>query len=124
MIYRQFTPHSGLRDYIDAYWTAKGDGKELRTERVLPDGCVDIIFNLGGNCLTDNGNYTMQNEKIYLVGTMTSFKESCMDPETNLLGIRFKPGAFAAFFKFSSLHEITDHTIEFEKNFHPIFIKR
>ena len=108
MAYKQFNPHPALADYVDAYWTATGDGNELKTEKILPDGCVDIIFNLGADCKTDNSTFTMQNEKAYLVGTMTRFKETDFYPETNLLGIRFKPAAFSAFYKFSSLHELTD----------------
>ena len=47
MIYNQSKPHSDLAKYIDAYWTVKGDKKELTAEKILPDGCVDLIFNLG-----------------------------------------------------------------------------
>lgn len=119
MIYTKINPHPTLANYIDAYWTATGDGKKLKTEKILPDGCVDIIFNLGADCKTDNGNFIMQNEKAYLVGTMTCFKETNMNPETKLLGIRFKPAAFSAFYKFSSLHEVRDITLEFEKALSP-----
>jgi hypothetical protein len=47
---------------------------------------------------TDNGAVLMNNAKAYLVGTMTRFKETEMDSSTRLLGVRFKPGAFLAFF--------------------------
>ncbi len=120
MNYNQFNPHPALSNYIDAFWTVKGEGKQLKTEKILPDGCVDIIFNLGEDCKTDNSRFTMQNGKVYVVGTMTSFKETKMNVETNLLGIRFKPAAFSAFYKkFNSLHEVTDQTVEFEKGLSP-----
>lgn len=119
MAYNQFNPHPALAAYIDAYWTVAADGNELTTEKILPDGCVDIIFNLGADCKTDNSRFTMHNEKAYLVGTMTRFKETNVNPETNLLGIRFKPAAFSAFYKFSSLHEVTDQTVGFEKTLSP-----
>jgi AraC-like DNA-binding protein len=119
MTYTQFDPHPALAPYIDAYWTATGDGSELKIEKILPDGCVDIIFNLGADCETDNSTFTMKDEKAYLVGTMTSFKLTGMLPETKLLGIRFKPAAFSAFYNYASLHEVTDQTIEFEKVLSP-----
>lgn len=119
MTYSQSTPHPHLTNYIDAYWTAKGGGKGLATEKILPDGCVDLIFNLGDDCKTDNGNFTMQNNKVYLVGTMTRFKVTNFNPQTNLLGIRFRPAAFSSFYKFCSLDEITDMTIEFDKALSP-----
>ena len=50
---------------------------------------------------------------------MTRFKETHMNPETKLLGIRFKPAGFSAFFKYMSLHEATDKTVEFERILSP-----
>lgn len=115
MKFSQVNPDKSLASYIDAYWTAKGDSINTVTEKILPDGCIDIIFNLGSDCLTDNGAFNMQSEKVCLVGTMTRFKETIMHNETRLIGVRFKPAGFSAFHKFSSLHEITDKTIEYEK---------
>ena len=117
MIYSQFQPHSSLSNYIDAYWTAKGNSKRPVIEKILPDGCIDIIFNLGDECSTDNGNLVMKSEGIYLVGTMTRFKETLVNADTNLLGIRFKPGAASAFISFSPLYQITNRTVELEKSF-------
>ena len=114
MKYSQVDPDKSLASYIDAYWTAKGDRVNTVTEKILPDGCIDFIFNLGSDCITDNGASNMQSENAYLVGTMTRFKETLMHNETNLVGVRFKPGGFSAFHKFASLHEITDKTIECE----------
>lgn len=119
MTYNQYSPHPALAEYIDAYWAVTGNEKEPKIEKILPDGCVDIIFNLGGDCATDNSAFTIRNEKAYLVGTMTHFKETTMNADTKLLGIRFKPAAFSAFYKFSSLHEVTDKTIELEKALAP-----
>jgi AraC-like DNA-binding protein len=119
MIYTQFNPHPALSNYIDAYWTVEGEGNGLEAERILPDGCVDIILNLGAACKTDNGNFLMENEKAYLVGTMTRLKEANLSRDAKLLGIRFKPGAFSFFYKFSSLHEVKDITIEFDKVLSP-----
>ncbi len=118
MKYNQFQAHPMLANYIDAYWIVSGE-VGLQTEKILPDGCVDLIFNAGEACITDNGNFTMHHGRFYLVGTMTSVKKVNMRAETKLFGIRFKPAAFYHFFRFSSLHEIKNATIEFEKKFSP-----
>ena len=76
-------------------------GKNWKLRKYCLTVALTSIFNLGEDCITDNGRYTLQNEKIYLVGTMINFKETRMNSETNLLGIRFKPAAFSAFYKFS-----------------------
>ena len=117
MKYSQVNPDKSLASYIDAYWTVQGDSINSITEKILPDGCIDIIFNLGSDCLTDNGAFNIRSEKIYLVGTMTRFKETIMHNETRLVGVRFKPAGFSAFHRFSSLHEIADKTIDYEKIF-------
>src|SRR5688500_10194928 len=119
MIYKEVKPHPALVDYIDAFWTTTSDGKKIVSEKILPDGCVDIILNLGDDVKTDNGTFDIKNGKAYLVGTMKHFKIVEMKPETNLLGIRFKPAAFSSFYKFTSLHQITDITVEFEEKLSP-----
>ncbi len=119
MIYTEFEPHPQLAPYIDAYWTAKGDEQQPRKETILPDGCIDIILNAGDDFTTDQQGTSMKHEKFYLVGTMTRHKETVMHNKINLLGIRFKPGAFSAFYQFDSLHEITNQTIEFDKKLAP-----
>lgn len=118
MIYKQIKPHHALADHIDAFWTASSDGKEA-AEKILPDGCVDIILNLGDDCKTDNGTFDIKNGKAYLVGAMKNFKIIEMKPETRLVGIRFKPAAFSAFYKFSSLHQVTDITVALETKLSP-----
>jgi AraC-like DNA-binding protein len=119
MKYTEFKPAPALVPYIDAYWTATGDGIGLKTEKILPDACIDIIFNLGPDCQTESNTYLLKSEQAYLVGTMIRFKETLMQPETKLLGIRFKPAAFTVFYDYPSLHRLTDQTIEFNKQLSP-----
>lgn len=47
MHYTEFSPHKDLRPYIDCYWQVAGDNIIEQQERILPDGRVDIIINLG-----------------------------------------------------------------------------
>jgi len=123
MNYKQVTPHPDLTNYIDAFWTATGTGQQLKQEKILPDGCVDLIFNLGEDCKTDNNMFTMQSGKPYLVGTMTSFKESLLNSTHKLVGIRFKPASFSSFYNYTPLNEITNKTIEFEQSLSPNILK-
>ncbi|MBN9379132.1 MAG: AraC family transcriptional regulator [Chitinophagaceae bacterium] len=113
MQYITTPPHPALTPYIDAYWSVNGAGHGTVTNRILPDGCVDIIFNVGED------DQVMKSGKAYLVGTMTRTIESMVNPDTHLVGVRFKPAAFSVFYKFSSLHEITDRAIECEKGLAP-----
>lgn len=119
MSYQEFKPHYALASYIDAYWIMKSEDREPVSQRIMPDGCIDIMLNLGSDFLTDNGKFTMKNESAYILGTMTQYVDVIRRPDTHLLGIRFKPLGFSAFYKFSSLHEITNKTVEFEKSLAP-----
>ena len=60
MIYTEFAPHAALAPYIDAYWTATGDGHGLQKEKILPDGCIDIIFSVGADCQTESNTYLLK----------------------------------------------------------------
>lgn len=108
MSYQQYKPHPALHPYIDAYWTVRS-GSQSST-RILPDGCVDLICNLGSRVTSDNTILAPDN--VYLVGTMTRFSETSSQPDSHLAGIRFKPGAFALFYN-HPLHEAADQCIEF-----------
>jgi AraC-like DNA-binding protein len=119
MKYTEFKPAPALTPYIDAYWTATGDETGLKTEKILPDACIDIIFNLGADCQTESNTYLLKSRQAYLIGTMIRFKETLMQPETKLVGIRFKPAAFSVFYQHPSLYKLTDRTIELDKTQSP-----
>ena len=112
MPYLEIQPHPALQPYIDSYWISEIKGHGLNKTKILPDGCVDIIFNFEDDYRTNDGTILMKSEAIYLIGTMMRFKEYKTIGKAKLLGIRFKPGAFSYFFKLSSLHEFTDQSIE------------
>ena len=119
MSYLQFDPHPALADFIDAYWTVTGNPNGIQSQKILPDGCVDIILNAGEDLPGDEEAISLLHSKSYLVGTMTSFQYSTILPGTRLYGIRFKPAGFAAFYQFSSLHQVTDRCIEFDRQLSP-----
>jgi len=108
MQYTEITPHAALAPFIDAYWSVQGAGQEASANKIFPDGCVDIIFNLG----EDAGD--MKSGKAYLIGAMTEPIVSRVSEGTRLIGVRFKPAAFSAFYRYGSLHEVTDGTVEWK----------
>ena len=115
MKYKKIKPYRELEPLIHFYWELKGNEIEKQWERVFPDGCAGIIINLGNNCLTDNGSFSMEFGKTYVVGAMNSFKDSFIDCDTHLVGVCLKPATFSNFYNYSSQNELTNNTIEFEK---------
>ncbi|KAA9333672.1 helix-turn-helix transcriptional regulator [Adhaeribacter soli] len=115
MEYREIKPCKEVAPFIHAYWELKGDKSDSLWERNFPDGCAGLVMNLGTACLTDNGSVSMGFGKTYVVGAMTSFKDSFIDSETHLLGVCLKPAAFAAFYNYAPQNELINNTVEFEK---------
>jgi len=121
MPYKEFKPDPVLSPYIDAFWEVTSDETKSFTERILPDCCIDIIVNLGTDVMADDRGVIMKNERAYLIGTMTRYKNTVREPGTRLIGIRFKPAGFVHIFNQGPLQEFTDQTIEFEKTHIPSF---
>lgn len=116
MEYKKIAPYKELEPFIHFYWELIGNELERQWERVFPDGCAGILMNLGDTCLTDNGSVSMEFGKTYVVGAMTSFKDSFIDSDTHLLGVCLKPATFANFYSYSSQNELTNETVEFGKS--------
>jgi len=117
MTFTEIRPHPGLRDHIDTYWLIDNEGGPERKLHILPDGCVDLIFNLRGICSVENGNQVMRPMQAYLAGTMTTAQETCLGTDSRLIGVRFKPAHFSSFFNFAPLHSVTNTTIPCDASF-------
>ncbi|UII31354.1 helix-turn-helix transcriptional regulator [Fulvivirga ulvae] len=115
MNYKEIKPHKELEPFIHSYWELKGDKLDRQWERNFPDGCAGLVMNLGETCLTDNGSVAMEFGKTYVVGAMTSFKDSFIENNTHLVGVCLRPATFANFYNYAPQNELTDATVEFEK---------
>jgi AraC-like DNA-binding protein len=92
--YTEIAPPADLAPYVDRLWlrTTGGGGG---VERVLPDGCVDVIVHV-------------ERGAAELVGTMTHAHEVVSGP-AELVAVRFKPGTAAALTR-CALAELTDRS--------------
>jgi AraC-like DNA-binding protein len=84
-VYREHLPAAPLRAHVACYWTLDGAGTEPR--RILPDGCMDLLFDVSGAAAPT------------VVGTMTKPLISSFPHASRigLLGVRFLPGEAFAF---------------------------
>jgi AraC-like DNA-binding protein len=77
--YRERPPHPALAAFVDRFWTstiAPGDP----ARRILPDGCIDLLVNL-----TDG--------QTVVVGTMTRAVTVPAHRRSEVVAVRFRPGA-------------------------------
>lgn len=114
MSYSEYLPHPALRKYIEAYWTLNLDqhGDQV-TQRILPDGCADLIFNRGNTIYGPEKQKLLSAQESYLVGTMTTFKDVIGNPGSSTLGIRFRAGGMAVFYPLNQ-DELTDLTVPYQ----------
>jgi AraC-like DNA-binding protein len=102
MRYQEHRPGSPLSDFVEAIWTLEGDARDLpgRVERILPDGCVEWIVNLGDPVREVNGGAIARAQpRRFVVGQMDH--ALCIEPAGVLrfLGVRFQPAGAAPFFR-------------------------
>lgn len=86
---KNFKPRYELRKYIDDFWFFENDTGKIMYFPVVPDGCSDIIFYLGGSEKLDGTSNT------FISGIMESAQITAIPDKVKLFGIRFKPGTLA-----------------------------
>src|SRR3569833_634257 len=87
MIYVEYKAPDDLALWVACFWRITGSGTPGAAfrHRVPPDGCADVIFDLGRGTSID------------LVGPMSTAQVVELSGLNDLLGVRLKPGAVAAF---------------------------
>lgn len=93
MFYREYPPHPALAAHVECVWAARAPAG-AHTHRVLPDNCVDILWQDAG-------------QPGFAVGMMSSAILVASERPVRTLAVRFKPG-MAGLFLTTPLHAITD----------------
>ena len=99
MEYHELSPTSALRPYVRCYWTLRATvDLGAAPQRVLPDGCVEMVINLGAEFVreTPGGGVERQPSRL-LVGPTTRHMSIAPTGEIHLVGVRFAPGGALPF---------------------------
>ncbi len=86
-----------LREFVECIWTRDAGAEPANGHRVLPDGCIDIVFQLGGKA----------GAAALVVGTMSQPLDVPENAAGRFVGIRFPPGKARLFLDFRA-QELTD----------------
>ncbi|MEE8104146.1 MAG: helix-turn-helix domain-containing protein [Planctomycetota bacterium] len=98
MHYSEVTPVSPLlRRHIRCFWFLRDAPAELSPERVLPDGCCEIVINRAARFRQQVGDRWELQARHLLVGQIRRFLMLAPTGEIDLVGIRFEPGGLARF---------------------------
>jgi AraC-like DNA-binding protein len=113
MRYREFRPQPPLSSYVECFWTLESETRTLafQTERILPDGCVELILNFGEPFSQHETDRHFVQPRHFLVGQMTGPILISPTGVVDLIGIRFHPGGTVPFVR-TPMQEITDQVTE------------
>jgi AraC-like DNA-binding protein len=103
MRYQEFPVAPPLANYVECIWLLEGGGgqESPAPERLLPDGCVELILNFDDPFreYKESGQCELQPRR-FLVGQMTQPVLVSPTGSVQLMGIRFAPGGTLPFFSF------------------------
>ncbi len=100
--YREISPPARLKNSVECFWAMENADALGTMHRVMPDGCVDILY------LRHQSTATLQ-----VVGAMTEFRDVDLAAGQFCLGVRFRPG-MAAMAARAPLRQITDSLLPLE----------
>ena len=101
MVYLESAPSPILRPWVRTLWYCRLPGAVRGRERVLPDGCMQIIFNLSRDYLTDCGEGGAENGRLaraIVVGVRADYDVIETSDMEELAGMMIEPGGFGPLF--------------------------
>jgi AraC-like DNA-binding protein len=96
--YEEWIPGASLAGLVTAYWSVTGDGSRMPYPAVLPDGHVELVFNLGDPVQLAGPAYTGVQPDRCVVGPLSRALRMSYGSSVITFGVRFHPAKGAAFF--------------------------
>jgi len=112
MQYEEIIPAQALSKYIKCFWAMYNPVADVASqERILPDGCTELVFNLGEPFTQHDldGNTEIQPLTL-LVGQMRRHLLIAPTGRVQLVGVRFWPGGAYPFLRLPQ-YEIADSVL-------------
>src|SRR4030095_3331351 len=97
--YAEWSPSPELRGTVTAYWGVHGDGAGAPSPAILPDGHVELVFNLGDPVALSGPAFTGEQPPRVVVGSLSRAVRMEFRGRVRTLGIRFHPASGAGFFR-------------------------
>ena len=93
MRYREIPPPASLASSIECFWLlqSNGDAANLPPQRILPDGCVEMIINFAEPFAERTASGFVRQPRHFVVGQMERAIEIVPTGRVHILGIRFHP---------------------------------
>jgi AraC-like DNA-binding protein len=101
MNYQVYTPSQELEPFVKCFWSLDDDEKkEPVKQRVLPDGCMEMIFHYGDPYRQhfDDGSSIIQ-PRSFVFGQITKYIEIAPTGNSGIISARFLPDGIGPFIK-------------------------
>ena len=94
MRYEEFRPTEPLTRFVKCFWVLESEAAiSADPERILPDGCTEMVFHLGDPFDQHNSDGTTERQPLaLLVGQMRRYLIIKPTGRVRVLGVRFWPG--------------------------------
>jgi AraC-like DNA-binding protein len=113
MQYSEIQPSPALGRYVKCYWTLEAArGTNTLPEPVMPDGCIELIFNLADPFRRFHPDGHIETQPLNMVaGQMRNCAVIGPSGAIDLFGVRFRHAGATAFFSIP-LKELTDRIVD------------
>lgn len=99
MEYKVYTPSPELQPFVKCFWSLDGEKQdEPVRQRVLPDGCMEMIFHYGDHYrqFFDDGSSAVQ-PRSFIFGQIARYIEIAPTGVTGIIAARFNPEGLTPF---------------------------
>ncbi len=116
LAYREYPPPAVLAGHVSCFWTLEGESTwEAAPDRVIPDGCTELIWNLADRFRRYAGSGgARRQEATLVVGQITRPIYLAPGRRISLVAVRFRPAALGAFLGGVHAAELTDLDLPLE----------
>jgi len=93
-------PPPVLAPHVECLWRLEGDGRGLRPETIVPDGCMEVVLHCGDRFEKVHPEHGAKvQSRAFLVGQLLAPVVVRPGARVETWGIRFRPGGAMAFFE-------------------------
>lgn len=100
-----------LDRWVECVWMASADAREGGPQRIVPDGCPELIVQLGDPFARVQGSSRAVQPRVAVVGPQHRAIEVAPRGRIQTLGVRFRPGGLSAFVT-APVRELADREVE------------
>jgi hypothetical protein len=113
MQYREYPPNKLLARHVKCIWILENIERKTDhpTERVFPDGCMEMLFHFGDFFEHHlNDGRVQRQPRCFVVGQIRRFMLLRPTGRIGVIGVRFRPAGAYPFFGIP-MHELTERTL-------------